>query len=350
MSHVKVSRGSLTTKGFTLVELMIALSVGLVLFAGVMSVFVGMRTTTAETSSYGELQENGRFAVSVLTDDLLRQNFWGDLSGSISQSNLIDIPKNPPGNECEGEGVNNGTFPQGIGPFRTLWGQTITDNLNPLGCFTLPNDTQIMVGSDVIQLKRVVANPVAAVVAGNYYLSANLATGVVFRAEAEPDPDPDVEPDPIPVIDNPRLWQYQHHVYYVREDTVGTDLVPILIQGRLTNYNMSFVPIIDGIEIIRFMYGVDTDTDPSLAGYGIVNAYISADNMTSALWNNEGGTRILAVKIFVLARGIRPDNKYTNTNTYQLGVLTFTPQDNDHYRRLLFSSTVTLYNTSVDAW
>ena len=51
--------------GFSLLELFIALAIGLALLLGVLSVFVGMRTTTAETSSYGEMQENGRFAISI---------------------------------------------------------------------------------------------------------------------------------------------------------------------------------------------------------------------------------------------------------------------------------------------
>ncbi|MEI6893817.1 MAG: PilW family protein [Colwellia sp.] len=329
--------------GFTLVELMIALVIGLLLFAGVMSVFVGMRTTTAETSNYGELQENGRFAISVLTDDLLRQNFWGDLSGSISKSNLISIP-NAPDDDCVGEGVNNATFPQEVGPFRTLWGQSIEaeadeDELNPLGCFNAVAKTRTRTRSDVIQLKRVLANPLAATVEGNYYLTANLATGGVF-----------VHGGTVPVIANARLWQYQHHVYYVRERKVGDDYIPVLMQGKLTNKKMVFSPIIDGIEQIRFMYGVDTDTNPESAGYGIVNAYISTENMTEELWDNAGGSRILAVKIFVLAKGATPDYKYTNTNTYQLGDVIYKPDLDDHYRRLLFSSTVTLYNNSVESW
>ncbi|PKG86515.1 prepilin-type cleavage/methylation domain-containing protein [Colwellia sp. 75C3] len=333
-----VGRVRHTSKGFTLVELMVSLSIGLVIFAGVMSVFVGMRSTTAETSSYGELQENGRFAVSVLTDDLLRQNFWGDLSGTFSQSNLIATPAQP-GGDCVGEGVNNATFPQAVGPFRTLWGKTIVaGSLKPLTCLTMADNTRIMTGSDVIQLKRVISNPVAAVSAGNYYLTSNLASGAVFRADAA-----------VPEIDNSRLWQYQHHVYYVREESDGNGYVPVLMQGRLANFKMSFSPIIDGIERIRFMYGVDTDTDPTQPGYGIVDTFISATNMTQDLWDNTGGTRVLAVKVFVLARGIRPDNKYTNTNSYQLGNdLPFKP--NDNYRRLLFSSTITLYNNSVESW
>ena len=95
MNNLIIRRTRHTVKGFTLVELMISLSIGLVLFAGVMSVFVGMRSTTSDTSSFGELQENGRFAVSVLTDDLLRQNFWGDLSETFSLSSLSGNPVPP---------------------------------------------------------------------------------------------------------------------------------------------------------------------------------------------------------------------------------------------------------------
>ena len=412
MNNLIIRRTRHTLKGFTLIELMISLSIGLVLFAGVMSVFVGMRSTTSDTSSFGELQENGRFAVSVLTDDLLRQNFWGDLSETFSLSSLSGNPVPPaaPGNDCVGEGVNNATFPQAVGPFRTLWGKTIVaDSLNPLTCFTTPANTQMMLNSDVIQFKRVVSNPVGAATAGNYYLVANLSTGGVFTgdaansayvygaaadaasaasaasdasdvadaaAAAAPDDEDaaaiaDAAADAEiaaandlvtanaavgvavaaggPLIVNPRMWEYQHHVYYVRQELVGNNSVPVLMQGRLANFNMNFSPIIDGIERIRFMYGIDTETNPSQPGYGIVNAFVSATNMTPDLWNNIGGTRILAVKVFVLARGINPDTKYTNTNSYQLGDdLPFVP--NDNYRRLLFSSTVTLYNTSVEAW
>jgi type IV pilus assembly protein PilW len=57
---------------------------------------------------------------------------------------------------------------------------------------------------------------------------------------------------------------------------------------------------------------------------------------------------LFAVKIYVLARSIRPDNKYTNTATYQLGDLPIVV--NDNYRRLLLTSTVSLYNGTTDAW
>ncbi|MBL4940403.1 MAG: PilW family protein [Colwellia sp.] len=337
MQHIQTpQRRKLCVKaqsGFSLLEVFIALSIGLVIFAGVMSVFVGMRTTTNETSSYGELQENGRFAISVLSDDLLRQDFWGDYTGTIDLASVNPVPDAPAG-ECTGDGINNGTFPLSAGRFRTLWGETVTSATILSGC---RDDAKI--DSDVLQLKRVVSSPLALnpgdiAPVGNFYLISNINNGTIFAAGA------------VPVVQNSQVWEYQHHIYYVREETQGSNTVPVLMQGRLAN-TLAFSPIIDGIEMIRFEYGIDTETDPTIAGYGIVNAYVAAADMTEALWDN-ATSRILSVKIYVLARGIQPDVKYENNNTYQLGDFEYIP--NDNYRRLLFSSTVTLYNAGIDTW
>jgi len=311
-------------RGFSLVELFIALAVGLFLLLGVLSVFVGLKTTVQETSTYGELQENGRFALSLLTDDLLRQDFWGDYAGTFDLANLNGVLQAAPLNDCTGDGLNNATFPLTNGHFRTLWGDTVTTAAQ-MGCIT---DAKL--GSDIIQLKRTIANPVTLTPAGSYYLITNNSNGEVFAGG-----------EILPDIDNSQIWEYQHHIYYVREEVQGSVSVPVLMQGRLTN-SMTFDPIIDGIEMIHFMYGVDTTDD------GIVNAFIDADNMTQGLWNNANNSKIIAVKIYVLSRSILPDSKYNNTNSYQLGDLQFVA--NDNYRRLLFSSTVTLYNARVDAW
>jgi len=320
-------------RGFSILELFISLAVGLVLLAGVLSVFVSMKTTTKQTSTYGELQENGRFALSVLTDDLLRQDFWGDYSGTFDRASLGGVPATPT-SDCTGEGINNATFPAAAGQFRTIWGDTVT-SASMMSCIT---DARVGTAaannySDIIQLKRVISTATVAadIVANQYYLITNISDGEIFTGG-----------DAIPNVDNSQIWQYQHHVYYVREETQGSITVPVLMQGRLSNKAMVFVPIIDGIEMIRFMYGVDTTDD------GVVNAFISADNMTQALWNGAGNTNIIAIKVYILARSITPDVKYTNTNSYLLGDLTFTA--NDNYRRLLFNSTITLFNARVDQW
>jgi type IV pilus assembly protein PilW len=321
--------------GFTILEIFIALAVGLFLFAGVLSVFVGMRTTTSETTSYGELQENGRFALSLLTEDLIRQGFWGDLPEDLTRSLLSQSPVSP-ASDCFGEGINNGSFPSATGHFRTIWGTTAL-SASPINCIN-----NAVIGSDIIQIKRALTNEVSSGTTRNdrYYLIANQNTGAIFvGGGAEP------------VVNNGRIWEYQHHIYYVRNDSFGGNTVPVLMQGTLRAGSLppiNFEPLIDGIEMIRFMYGVDTDDD------GAVNAFISAVNMPENYWDNELNVKILAVKIYVLARNIMPDNQYENTNSYQLGDITVNFLDangkGDNYRRMLFTSTVSLPNARTDTW
>ncbi|WP_286266231.1 PilW family protein [Thalassotalea atypica] len=317
--------------GFTIVEILISLTIGLFLFSGISLVFVGMRSTSAETSSYGEMQETGRIAISILSDDLMRQGFWGDLSMPLSSSNLLGVPAAPAG-ECTGDGLNNGTFPTALGTFRTIWGKT-ADGANEMGCIT-----NAVTGSDILQIKRTVVNPFNTanpLPADRYYLVTNTVAGQIIDSG-----------DAIPAINDSRAWEYQHHVYYVSNDTVGDGVVPVLNLRSLAN-TMNAQPMIDGVERIRIQYGIDSAADGQLDG--VVDAFIPADQMTQALWDNESSSRIVAAKIFVLVRDINPDLKYTNTLSYQLGDLTINAT-NDNYRRMLFSSTVTLHNGDVEIW
>ncbi len=325
-------------QGFTLLEIFISLVIGLVIIGGVLSVFVGIKSTTTETSSMGELQENGRFAVSLLTDDLLRQNFWGDYIGTLANDTLITNPAAPV-NDCVGGGVNNGSFHSGIGNFRTLWATAVTTPTILGGCIT-----NAASNSDVLQIKRAIANPVAANELNNnrFYIQSRTDAANIFAGNVA-----------APILDVSRIWEYQHHIYYVRNDSIGStgEVVPVLVQGRLQNSGatpISFNMLVEGIERIHYMFGVDTDDD------GVVNAYMSSNDVPEDAWDNiDDGTSnqlsILSVKLYVLVRSIRQDVKYTNNNVYQMGDLEF-DANGDNYRRLLFSSTVSLYNSRVGLW
>jgi len=309
-------------KGFSLLELMISLTIGLVLLAGVLSVFVGMKTTNSQTSSQGALQENGRFALTVLTDDLLREGFWGDMSDQLNTSALTAIPALA-GQDCVGGGLNNATFPVAVGHFRSLWSATAV-NANAMGCI---NNAKL--DSDVLQIKRVLSRPIV----GNtdntqYFLNSNTSSGALFVGVGGGVP---------PAINNGQIWQYQHHVYYVRDEVQGATTVPVLMQGVLSvTKGMRFASLIEGVEMVRYLFGVDTTGD------GAVNAYIPTNMMTSPMWDKSGNNNILSIKIFVLVRNILPDNSYSNTKTYQVGDFVFVA--NDNYRRLLLTTTVSSYN------
>ncbi|RTE64375.1 prepilin-type N-terminal cleavage/methylation domain-containing protein [Amphritea opalescens] len=81
-------RGNQT--GLSLIELMIAMVIGLLLTAAVLQVFVGSRATYSMQTGLAKLQENGRFATQYLSRDLRKTGFMGCSSSNTLTSILVD--------------------------------------------------------------------------------------------------------------------------------------------------------------------------------------------------------------------------------------------------------------------
>ena len=67
--------------GYTLIEWMIAIVIGLFITGGLMSLYVISNETTQDSLDNGELQEHGRIAMNLLLRDLRMAGFWGDYTG-----------------------------------------------------------------------------------------------------------------------------------------------------------------------------------------------------------------------------------------------------------------------------
>jgi prepilin-type N-terminal cleavage/methylation domain-containing protein len=90
--------------GFTLVELMIAMTISLVVLAALVGVFVNTSQSTREMAKINSMIDNGRYAVQLLQADLEHGAFWGgylpqfdDLTSSAAPG---DVPGNVP-NPCQ---------------------------------------------------------------------------------------------------------------------------------------------------------------------------------------------------------------------------------------------------------
>lgn len=66
-----------TQRGFTLVEVMISLTLALILMAGVSRIFVDARSTYRLTENLNRTQENGRFAMFFITDEIRKAKQMG---------------------------------------------------------------------------------------------------------------------------------------------------------------------------------------------------------------------------------------------------------------------------------
>lgn len=73
LKNVK-QRGS---KGFSIVELMVAILIGLIILAGVIQVVISSKTTFLGQEEMSFIQENARYAVDLLGKDIQSAGYWG---------------------------------------------------------------------------------------------------------------------------------------------------------------------------------------------------------------------------------------------------------------------------------
>lgn len=311
-------------RGMSLVELMVAMVIGLFLTAGVFTMFSMSSSNVTTTSQFNQLQENGRIALAIMERDISQLGFMGDLTGTdfiVGTNTNIEVTTITA--DCVGDGLNNATLPNNQpAHFRRLWGYENTATSTHLSCL---GNSDVNADTDVLQLKRFIGPNVAAGNSSSVYVAANSSQAVFF-----------VGTTPTTTLENPRTWEYQHHVYFIANDA---NQIPILRRKTLTSTGMSNdEQLVEGIENIRFLYGFDNDGDST------PDSFMPAEDVTSLMWDNEGFQRLVAIKAFVLVRSINEDKSYTNETEYLLGDKTITIPTNDHYRRKVLSTTIVLEN------
>ncbi|TLX45759.1 pilus assembly protein PilW [Pseudoalteromonas phenolica] len=324
-------------KGFTILEFLISMFIGFLILGGVIATYVSMKATTRDTMAIGELQETGRLTLSILRRDIEQIGFWGtfyeaefSIDNTVSESN--------PDPDCFG-GLNNGSFPDTTPTnFRPVFAE-VSDGNEMLGCIDDSKED-----TNVIQLKFLEGRqmtPETITNTNRYYFIAEQEKAQFITGDAAKNPLPTV---------NATLWPYSHHVYYINEQTLKINnrdiVVPVLMRKRLTeNGGLVTEPIMEGIEDMRMVFGIDSDSDNK------VDTYRSTQDMTSELWENTNG--ILTVQVFLLVRSLEADADIElKSQTYTLGldddkrVHTFT----DKYRRTIFTTTIRLNNVGSTAW
>lgn len=101
--------------GFTLIEVMVSLMLGLFLLLGVTYVYVGSKQTYRSVSSMSRMQESGRLAFEYLTQDLRMAGYYGCAtisfkSNSDYQSYSGACPANPQVSKLVNTLINPGNF------------------------------------------------------------------------------------------------------------------------------------------------------------------------------------------------------------------------------------------------
>jgi len=327
-------------KGWTLVELLVAMTLSLLVIAGIGQIYLAAKRSYDIQTNLAQIQDVGRYVVDVLTQDIHMAGYWDLMDINLANSTHGNDGDGTSSNPPTGDSVFlTGWQPPGGCGSDDAWGRMITQKIfgindgNGIGSYSC-------IGSDLLQgdvLTVRYANPDAVttpITTGdtNLYIHTAPFQGSLIAFDSG---GSSIYTDYVTDTVSP-THSVVAHAYYVAT-SISTDCGDVPVFARKTldiNRKPRKESLVNGVEQLQFEYGVDTDSPAD----GSVNQYLNAVDVTNGnLWN-----RVRAVRFWVLVRANCQESGYTDTATYQLGDITYSP--GDHYRRALYSSTVALRN------
>lgn len=329
--------------GFSLVELMVGMALGLMLIAGAASIYLATKRSYVEVEQVAALAENARFAEQIVAASLRQMGFFGELSA-------VSVDVDP--NLTAGPLVGDCTSPAEAGAYnlaRLGYAATVDNTGAALGCID-----DGVADTDVLVIKRALSQPFTsgsrdpdvndppsgvidtpgALQDGRTYVMTNNITGVLFDGAAPPSITAGGQ------VPGGSAWPYQYEVFYIRQVDADPD-APRMLSRRVLSYDpatlaMKFTTedLAEGVENLQLLFGYDSDGD------GEVDSYRDP----SAIGGNWPGVE--SVEVFMLVRSATRDTQYIDEKTYQLGDTTVDPT-NDHFRRMLSHTSVSLRNLKL---
>ena len=323
--------------GFSLIELMVGVTIGLMLVAGLAVLFANSSQSAAEHEKSLRQIENGRYAVDLLAEDLSVAGYFGE---AVAESMAATVsPCSPSAAVAADLEAKRAATPPKL-PFGV---QGLTgDEADALGCLD-----HHVAGTPALVVRRLVttAVPVASMEVGHVHVQASNNTSdlnATYLAATT------AAPLVLKNMDGTvnKVRRYQSRVYYVSScSDCGVDTIPTLKRLELKGDHVVVTPIAEGIERIGFDYGFDTDADAipnTWIGLNGAGAGAASTAAAAAGWGN-----VVAVRVNLLARTTEGSAGFTDTRTYEIGLdgtasTTSVGPFDDAYKRRAYSTTVRL--------
>ncbi len=319
-------------RGFSIVEMMISITIGLVIVVALVGVLVSNSRTSKTNDRTSELKENGRYALDNIKRELRHAGYRGYTPKAPESGGWV-IPAIT--NECNATGVtSDGSFIKNVR--QAVWG---AENGNPFPGNCIPSaNYNTASNSDVLVIRHADVTPTlaasAAVLGSTLFLHSTYTGESLLQGSAVPATD-------ITGAEN-AIWHV--YVYYIGYDT-NDHSVPALHRVTLSGTDMLDEMIVSGIEKLKLEYGIAN------AAAGTTQYYTASDLGGSTDYSATGVTawdNVTSVRIWLLARNASAEAGYTNTSVYEMGSLNVANGNaytvNDSFRRQLFSSVVQLRN------
>lgn len=296
--------------GFSIIELMIAITLGLIILGGLAALFANASAARNELERNSRQIENGRFAIELLGDDLRIAGFYGELNvRSLGAATVMPDPCSlVPADWSSAIPLHVFGYDNGVGA-----PACIPANLKP--------NTDILVVRRVATCEAGVAG-CAALAAGAPYIQTSRCSDQIavtpYRLGLHGSTTWDMMKKNCSAGVTTTQRLYVVHIYYIATDNGNGSPVPTLTRLDFNGAAFATLPMVEGIEEFQVEYGIDTDGDGSPEGYGAdPNTFTIAGCTTcSAIenWNN-----VMTVRINLLARNIDQSPRYTDTKTYTIG-------------------------------
>lgn len=355
-------------RGLSLIEILVAMTLGLVVLAGATNLFLGSSRTFGVNESLSRMQEDARFAMTRLERDVRGAGHTGcapNVVNQIDDDDLLwaDVSGTVMGWENTGTGIGDTLD---VTNATNIWvsssGRALPDNINPIAgsdvlevssgktlseivpnIITISNN-QSNINLDGVQLNRG-AGTVLSIIAGN------CARGDRFRRTNSANAN-SVNTQGGNITPSNRNFDltntYDHTANLVLHSTsvyfigAGTDGVPALMMRDPTLDEPVTLELVRGVDSMQVLYGVAPSQNSTEA-----RRYVTAEDVGATQWDN-----VVSVRLSLLLRSVQPVNTgEPNRRLYNLLGTTVNPTrgsveapTGDQNIRVVFTKTMSVRN------
>ncbi|MBF0339652.1 MAG: PilW family protein [Magnetococcales bacterium] len=342
--------------GFSLVEVLIAMAIGLVILLAVITLLATSTRSRQELDQSGQMVENGQFAIQTLYEDLRHAGFFGQYyANGLATPGALPDP-------CVTSDATALLAALAL-PIQGYASTALTSraDVSATGCAAaLLSNGNLKAGSDILVLRRAdTAVTTGAPTAGEVYLQANVTSAAIQYGSSTANlPVTTADGGAVSLTQrngatiSPASTRKLHvRIYFIAPCSSGSgasgvcatgdDTIPTLKRLDLGASGglpaMTITPLAEGIEFMKIQYGLDTtpsatDSATGLSGDGIPDLW--SGTPTLAQWSG-----VVAVQVDLLARAMTTSTGHVDDKSYLLGTLAI-PARQDSYRRHVFSTEV----------
>lgn len=317
----------LASRGLSLVELMVAIAVGLILVASLATLFANSSQSGNELEKSIRQMENGRYAMELISEDLSVAGYYGELSISAMTFSSPDICATA--STAIGWSNSASTVPIYITGLSATEAAALT---------CLPNRVPGSVALVLRRLETTAVAPAAVAASGIYIQSSRCASDPNATRFIASSTAADFTLHDLNCTNLNNVRRYVSRIYYVAScNECGSDTVPTLKRAELNATQVTVSPLAEGIEEIAFEFGFDTDGD------GVPDIFRTGLSGTAGAGDNDWGN-VVATRVYMLSRSAEPSTGFTDGKSYQLGMAGSRGPFTDHYKRRTYTVTARLNN------